>query len=263
MTATRTESLAAIRTERAAVLDFLGTLTDAEWARPSAAAGWTVQDVVTHMTGVIRAAITPAALQLVFSRAVERTNDRVVAESRTRTPQQTLRDFENWSARGITGLRLFTAPGVSRIPLRIGELGWYPLHIFPALYIFDWHTHLRHDLAPALDRPAPATDDTRMRAIVTWLMTLLEHSHRDQLSWLTAPIALTFTGPGASTWTIEPGSKLRVVPTTAAAPAAHIHTAATDFPAWSTTRRAWKDCDITIEGDTALATRFLDSINLV
>ncbi|MGX1804131.1 maleylpyruvate isomerase family mycothiol-dependent enzyme [Nocardia sp. NPDC055321] len=260
---TRSESLAAIRAERAAVLDFLRTLSAADWARPSAAAGWSVQDVVTHMTGAVRASITPAALRLIFSRAVERTNERVLSESRSRTPQQTLHDFETWSARGIAGLSLFTAPGLTRIPLRIGELGWYPLRDLPGLYVFDWHTHLRHDLAPALDRPAPPTDDARMRALIAWLMTLLEHSHREQLSWLTAPIALTFTGPGASTWTVGPAPALRVHPTAPPAPAAHVYTASLDFPAWSTTRRAWRDCDVTIDGDSEVAARFLDSINLV
>lgn len=265
MNPSRSDLLGAIRAERLSVLEFCGALTADEWAAPSEAAGWTVRDVVVHMTAEIRAAVTPAAVQAVLSRQIERMNDRVVAESGSLTPEQALARFETWSSRGIAGLGVFTAPGIGSLPLRVGELGWYPLRIFPALYVFDWHTHLRHDLAPALDRPAPPTDDQRMSAVLTWLMALLEQSHRVPLRWLDAPVALTLSGPGGGTWRIEPAPRhrLRVGPGTATGTAAHISAQSLEFPLWSTTRRSWTDCDVTIEGDAELGARLLNSINLV
>ena len=38
-----------IRTERLALIDFLETLTPADWAVPSLCDGWTVQDVAAHL----------------------------------------------------------------------------------------------------------------------------------------------------------------------------------------------------------------------
>ncbi|MRH87556.1 hypothetical protein GFY24_08815 [Nocardia sp. SYP-A9097] len=265
MTVSRAGSLAALRAERSTVLEFCTGLEPREWAAPSAAAGWSVQDVVVHMTAGVRAVITPSAVRSMASRQIERTNDAVVAESGSLTPEQALAGFEVWSARGIVGLTAATVPGIASLRLRVGELGWHPLRIFPALYLFDWHTHLRHDIAPALGRPAPATDAGRMSAILGWLTALLEQSHRTQLGWLDAPVAITLSGPGGGTWRIEPAprNRLRVNPGTASDSAAHIHAQALEFPVWATTRRGWRDCDVVIEGDAELGARFLDSINLV
>ena len=41
---------AAVEAERRALADVLDTLTPEEWRSPSLCAGWTVQDVVAHMT---------------------------------------------------------------------------------------------------------------------------------------------------------------------------------------------------------------------
>ncbi|MEV6067908.1 maleylpyruvate isomerase N-terminal domain-containing protein [Nocardia sp. NPDC052001] len=261
----RADALAALRTERSAVLEFYRALDAGEWAAPSAAAGWNVRDVLVHMTGAVRAAITPAALRAMTTGQIERVNDRVVAENASGTPEQAFADFEIWSARGITGLTAATIPGVAGLPLRVGELGWFPLRLFPALYVFDWHTHLRHDIAPALEHPAPETDARRMSAILDWLLALLEQSHRAPLRWLDAPVALTLSGPGGGTWRIEPAprNRLRVAPGDETGTAARIRAVALEFPLWSTTRRPWTDCEVSVDGDAALGARFLDSINLV
>jgi uncharacterized protein (TIGR03083 family) len=47
-----------IRTERAALIADLEPLTDAQWSTPSLCAGWTVRDVLAHMT--MTAKMTPA-----------------------------------------------------------------------------------------------------------------------------------------------------------------------------------------------------------
>jgi hypothetical protein len=143
-------------------------------------------------------------------------------------------------------------------------LGWYPIKLAPAILLFEWHTHLRHDIAAALDRPAPATDARRMTAILSWLMTLLEHSHREALNWLEDPVALTLTGPGGGTWRLEPhGGRLRVRPGGTAGAAAHIAGLSPEFPQWSTRRVPWRACAVAVTGDAEIGTRVLDSINLV
>ncbi|WP_290051700.1 DinB family protein, partial [Nocardia nova] len=186
--------------ERRAVLEFCGELTEEQWAAPSAAAGWSVAEVVIHMTTGVRALLTPTAAAIVATRDLERLNEQLVDEKRSHTTRHVLPEFDTWSRRGVRALSLFTAAGIRRIQLPIGELGWYRLDLIPAMLLFDWHTHLRHDIAAALDLPPPPTDALRMNAILTWLTVLLERSHREALSWLDAPVALTFTGPGGGTW---------------------------------------------------------------
>lgn len=256
--------LPGLAAEREAVVTFCAELSDEQWAAPSAAPGWSVAEVVIHMTTLARALLTPSAAAILATRDLERLNDQLVDEKRSHTTRFVLPEFETWSRRGARALSVFTAPGLRRIQLPLGELGWYRLDLVPAMLIFDWHTHLRHDIAPALDLPPPATDPLRMTAILTWLTVLLERSHREALAWLDAPVALTLAGPGGGTWRIEPRSgRLRVRPGQAAGAAAHIAALALEFPQWGTRRLPWRAGAVAITGDAELGARVLDSINLV
>ena len=256
--------LPALHDERLAVLDLCRDLSPADLGAPSAAAGWSVADVLIHMTTVLRAVLTPAAAAYLTTRDVERLNERFVDEKRSHTTRYLPGELEAWSRRGYAALTVLTVPGLSAIRVPAGELGWYPLQLVPAMILFEWHTHVRYDIVPALGRPTPATDARRMTAILIWLTTLLERSHREALSWLEAPVALTLTGPGGGTWRLEPrGGRLRVRPGRAAGSAAHIAAMSMEFPQWSTRRVPWRACAVAVTGDTDLGTRVLDSINLV
>ena len=256
--------LAALRSERRTVLDFCRDLTEADWAAPSRAPGWSVKDVVGHLGGEMKALVTPAMVGALLTSDIERYNDREVAKGRDRAANEVLEDFEKWSTRAISALGVLTGPVVNRTRLRIGELGWFPLRVAPAIFVFDWHTHLRHDVAPAIGKPPPPTDEQRMPPIVTWLMMLLEQSQRDRLDWLDASIALRLNGLGGGTWKISPvDGKLRVGPGTEAGTTAQITASSVEFPVWGTTRTPWRECDVEIAGDTTTAERFLDAVNLV
>ncbi|MFJ4979234.1 hypothetical protein ACIP6X_28525 [Streptomyces coeruleorubidus] len=57
---------------------------------------------------------------------------------------------------------------VARVRVRLAELGRCPMGLMiGGALVFDQHTHLRHDMAPALGRPVPPTDADRMRAVLT------------------------------------------------------------------------------------------------
>ncbi|MGW4531078.1 maleylpyruvate isomerase family mycothiol-dependent enzyme [Nocardia sp. NPDC004340] len=259
------DHLSALRIERQAVLDYCADLTDAEWRTDSRAAGWSVKDVVAHMAADLRTVVTPAALTFMATRDVESLNERAVAASRRRSPAEVAEGFATWTRVGTAALAVMSAPGLGRVRLRVGELGRYPTRLFPAMFLFDWHTHLRHDIAPALDRPHPPTDERRVASILAWLTSLLEQSHRDRLAWLDAPVAITFNGPGGGTWRIEPdpGRGVRVRRGEQEGAATRITALATEFPLWGTTRAAWRDCEVSLTGDTDLGTRLLDDIDLV
>ncbi|WP_299565722.1 hypothetical protein [uncultured Mycolicibacterium sp.] len=38
--------------------------------------------------------------------------------------------------------------------------------------MFDHHTHLHHDIAPVLGKPAPATDPADMAVVVDWMLAV-------------------------------------------------------------------------------------------
>ncbi|MEU1210834.1 maleylpyruvate isomerase N-terminal domain-containing protein [Nocardia sp. NPDC005825] len=256
--------LAGLRAERRDVIDFCATLTDAEWMAPSRASGWTVKDVVAHMTGDLRTLVTPDLLSYLTTSRIEQLNERGVARSRGRSPDQVLRDFARWTRPGIAVLSAVTVPGIRAIPMRVGELGWYPMRLLPGMFVFDWHAHLRHDIATAIDREPPAIDTERMSTITTWLMAVLEKSHGSRLRWLDVPVGLVLTGAGGGAWRVEPtGRGLRVRRGPVGGTAARITGSAADIPLWSTTRVPWRTCDIDIHGDSEIATRFLDNLDLV
>ncbi|WP_245401920.1 maleylpyruvate isomerase N-terminal domain-containing protein [Nocardia albiluteola] len=256
--------LLALRDERRTVLGFCDGLGEAEWRAPSAAAGWSITDVFVHMTTAVRAVVSRDMVPYMTTHNLERLNEQLVHDRQPDAGAPLLAEFGAWSRRGCAALAVLTAPGLRLIRTPIAELGWYPVKLAPAILLFEWHTHLRHDIATALDRPAPATDARRMTAILNWLMTLLEHSHREALNWLEDPVALTLTGPGGGTWRLEPhGGRLRVRPGRAAGAAAHIAGLSPEFPQWSTRRVPWRACAVAVTGDAEIGTRVLDSINLV
>jgi hypothetical protein len=77
---------------------------------------------------------------------------------------------------------------------------------------------------------------------------------------LDARVALTLTGPGGGTWWIDEAGGL--APSNGAV-AAHVTAPALTFPDWGTQRSSWRDSDVTVTGDTKLAARFLDTVNVI
>lgn len=247
------------------MLDFCGGLDAEEWDAPSAAAGWSVRDVVAHLTGGMKMLMTPAALQVMRTDRIERLNDTLVAESVSTSPEVSLARYATWSKRGVAVLRSVAGPGLRSIQVPIGELGRFPLGLIPAIYAYDWHTHLRHDIAAALGRPQPPTDDLRMRAVVGGMLAVLSQSHRKSLNWLEIPLGLTLDGPGGGTWRIEPlgRGRLRIEPGSYTGTTAQIAGRALEFPQWGTARTPWRECDISIDGDVEWGARFLDTLHIV
>lgn len=128
--------------------------------------------------------------------------------------------------------------------------------------VFDHHTHLRHDIAPALNRPVPGTDAGRMTVVLEWMFAVLANQLRSAPpDWLTQPIAIILDGPGGGAWSIHPGGVLMAGPVHAAA--AEIVGPAMEFPEWATRRAAWRERDVRIAGDADYAALFLDEVNVI
>ena len=253
---------AAFTAERAEMLAFCATLAPAEWRMNSLAEGWRVQDVVAHLGTGCHAPFSPGLTKLMRGNDIERANDAMVDSRRDWSSADVLAEYRRWS-------RVFGAVvgGLGRTPLAgveasLAELGKFPVRILLSALVFDQHTHLRHDMAPALGRPAPGTDANRMAVVLEWMMAVLSNQLRaQQLSFLDRPLSITLIGPGGGTWRVAPDGSVTVGATQPAA--SEITGVAGEFPHWGTARTRWRDADVSIGGDADYAAAFLDTVDIV
>jgi uncharacterized protein (TIGR03083 family) len=257
------DRVGALRQERAELLALCRDLDDADWQTDSAAKGWRVQDVVAHIGSGCRAVFTPAILNLSRSKDLERTSDFFVNQRRDWAPAQTLAEYERWSGR-----LLVMAGAISRTPLAafrmpLAELGSFPAGLLlGGAMVFDHHTHLRHDIMPALGKPVPGSDANRMAVVLEWMFSVLGNQlSAARPSWLLHPVAILLEGPGGGSWLVRPNGS--VVLGRADSATTLIAGYTLEFPEWATRRVDWRDRDVKISGDVESATRFLDALHVV
>ncbi len=105
-TAARSTLWAAAHAERAALADDLAGLDQTQWAHPSLCEGWTVEDVVAHLTAAASIGRARWLVSVVGARFdTDRHNERRLAEHRGATPAETLERFRRvvTSTTGPTG----------------------------------------------------------------------------------------------------------------------------------------------------------------
>lgn len=253
--------VSAMRRERQEVLAFCRGLSGADWSTPSAAEGWSVHDVLAHLGASSRAIFTPAALSLLRSGDIERTNDDLLGARRDATSAAVLGEFETWSARVGTLAAGIERTPATRVPMPLGELGLFPTGlVLTGAFTFDMHTHLRHDICPALGRPAPATDAERTDVVLAWMLAVLGNSLRLGLvPTPERPVVLDLRGPGGGCWTVCPDGAVAVGSTASTVVTAPV----TGFPDWGTRRSSWREHDVAVRGDDEAAARFLDTLRVV
>jgi uncharacterized protein (TIGR03083 family) len=257
-----TDPVGALRRERLELLRLCHDLADAEWQTQSAAAGWRVQDVVAHMGSAYRALFGPAALELMRSNDIERSNDVLVDRRRNWPPSRVLAEYEGWSQVMLRLMGPVSRTPLARAPMRLAELGRFRVGQLLCAIVFDTHTHLRHDIAPALGRSVPATDANRMAVVLEWMMAVLSNQLRAaRPEWLDRPVSITLSGPGGGCWVVRADRGIQFG--SPADTAAQIDAVALEFPEWGTQRASWRDREVTVGGDADYGARFLDAVNVV
>lgn len=259
------DRVGALRRERESLLAFCGSLAPEEWDAPSRCPGWSVKDVVSHMAAIAHGVFTPWMVKLMRAKDIERSNDADVETRRHWQPGRVLAEYERWSRRLARVLPLAQGGPLARVKLRMGDIGSYPMALIPSALTFDTHTHLRHDLVPALDRPAPDSDPERMAAVLEWMLVGIPQMCGETLTFMDRPLTLTLEGPGGGTWSVTPKTDqpVEVRTGTTGGEAAHITGIAAEFPAWGTTRAPWRDHSVKLEGDEEYASRFLDALKII
>lgn len=259
------DRVGALRAEREAVVTFCRGLAPDEWSTPSRCPGWTIQDVVAHMGAACHGTFTPWVLKMMRSKAIERANDADVAARREWSAKRVFGEYEVWSRRFAAVQVGLQRPPLRSIPIRLGELGSYPARLLASAIVFDSHVHLRHDMAPAVDRTVAPSDAGRIAVVVEWMMAGLPTMSGDALKWMDRPVEITLRGDGGGQWGVVPGPDGRagVVAGPVGDPAARIGAPVASFPIWATRRQPWRSADIEVQGDEGVGSRFLDSVIVV
>ena len=264
------QALDAVRVGIDDALDVFGSLTEEEWDRPSGCTGWRVQDVAAHMSSNFKetADPSPPPAEPLPPMSAERLMDLLVQPRLEWTPEQVLTELRTYAPRLVETLAAMQKPPLATSPLTVADLGTYEMHQLADAYAFDLYCHLRVDvLAPRgpIERPLPPADDLRIRPAVGWMLAGLPQMQGDAFAFVDQSIGLRLEGPGGGDWLITPAENDRLAveaSAVASEAAAVIRSSADAFVVWGTKRADWRDY-AELEGDLQLASRFLDTLNIV
>jgi uncharacterized protein (TIGR03083 family) len=250
------------------IVDVARTLSPAEWQMPSAADGWSVQDVVAHAGNLLTVLVDAVNGRLDSGgMGIEALNDVQVARQRDRTTSQITDFLESQLAAALPVFVPLQDEPLASTEAQLLDLGTYPLHAITDMFTFDFTTHLHFDvLAPRgpVSRATKPLDEERLGPAISWLLAGIPRMQSDLPASLAGALSLVLTGPAATSVTLSPvGGAIVVAPVQGdnGPVVATLHSTTTDFLAWSTTRLPWRDL-VRVDGDQLAAARFLDALNL-
>jgi hypothetical protein len=246
------------------------SLTADEWARPSACAGWRVQEVLAHVTSNFKEIVDPTPQptdapppELPAEQMVEA----LVTPRRTWSAEELMAEYDQYLDGALATLAAMQEEPMASTEIPLADLGTYGMHWLANAYCFDHYCHLRHDtMAPAgpISRKLPPADDVRVRPGIDWMIAGLAQMCKDQLKIVDKPWRLELTGAGAGTFTVHPvgPNGLVTVLEEKADSVATVTSTAHDFVSWGTQRSAWRD-SCKISGDSDYAAKVLEAINII
>jgi uncharacterized protein (TIGR03083 family) len=227
----------AIRADRAALIGICSGLTAEQWKAPSGCAGWTVQDLVTHLGNLFWLVVDGAHLPDTSGVPTERAQEIGVEARRSMTAADVLADYEKVSEAGLTRLAELAALDAD---LPLGEdFGTYSTRLLPCAYVFDHYTHIRADLfaprGPLAGEPPPS-DELRVVPTLDWIEAALPQQNRSAAGQCTLQIQVTGTGA-------------RQIKFGTGQVAATISSDAPALARWITQRGDWADLGVEVAGD--------------
>ena len=258
---------------RAAGDDLLGVaaqLTEDQWRAPSAAAGWSVQDVVIHVGSLLELLQAAVAGAESPPLGIEKLNDEVVAQRRGWARSQTVDFLRDQLGAALTTFTALQDEPVASTAVPMLDLGSYPLHSIADMFSFDITTHLHYDILATrgpIRLPVPPLDEVRLAPSVAWLLGGITQMQPELADHLLAPIGLRLNGPGARNVVLTRGGRGAAVEVsdrddTTTAVAATVTSTTEHFLAWSTQRLPWSGL-VSIDGNRHVAEQFLNALNLI
>jgi hypothetical protein len=117
---------------------------------------------------------TPAVLAMLRSKDIERINDFFVDARRSRALSDVLDEFTPLECTSGATLRRHRGDSVEGATRSARRAGKVPLGLLlRGALVFDHHSHLRFDMAPAVGRDVAPSDDNRMLVVVEWMLAVL------------------------------------------------------------------------------------------
>lgn len=260
------EGLASIARSIDEVKQVITSLTDEEWTRPSGCEGWSVRDLVAHMSSNYKETVDPSPpppepLNL----PAERLMDLLVDLRDGWTHDQIRDEYLQYCDGALATLTALQDEPLASTVIPLADLGHYPMHLLADAYAFDHYCHLRVDLlAPSgpIERDLPPVDDALVGPAVGWMIAGISQMQPGLHEQVTGRIRLALTGAGGGTWDItRDGDAIHVGAPDGDADVT-VTSDAHDFVLWGTVRTAWRDA-CAISGDEAVAATFLDALNIV
>src|SRR4051794_32773805 len=99
-----TAAIDALRSDHQALVALAATFTADDWATPSACDGWSVKDLLGHMTQLFRLVVDPAGLPEADPAGTERTQDRYVDALRDVPVEQVMAEYRTLGEQAIEAL---------------------------------------------------------------------------------------------------------------------------------------------------------------
>lgn len=266
------EAITGLEAEIQEVLELGRSLSDDEWALPSACDGWSVKDLYSHMGCLWHGLVDPEASPLPTFSDPEAENEIPVEKRRAWTNKEVFAEYEEFADGALGVLKSLQAPEARDNPFPLGVLGTFPTHIVADAFCFDHLAHLNEDLiAPLgpLDRKRVPMDEARMIGTMNWMTGGLGLGpwKAAMIPALSSPIVIKLTGPGGGAWSVSKSAAGDAVDVVGGASdgdgAAVVHSTTDMFMSWATKRRDWRRCGVRITGDEALAAAVLDGINFI
>jgi uncharacterized protein (TIGR03083 family) len=265
------EAMTAVRAAVDEVKQVITSLSDDEWAMPSGCTGWTVKDLVAHMSSNFKEICEPSPPPPEpIDLPAEQLMEILVEPRKAWSNAEVCAEYLAYCDGAVAGLAALQDEPLASTPVPLADLGTYPMHQYADAFAFDHYCHLRIDLlqpAGPIARTVPAADGAMLRPAIGWMLIGMPQMQPGLERELSAPITLTFTGPAAGSWRIAadgPGGILAITECDSSA-ADSVATVTTDghaFVIWGTRREAWRDhCVVT--GDEGVAARFLDALNII
>jgi uncharacterized protein (TIGR03083 family) len=227
-----------LEADRAALLEICGGLSESDWQAESGCAGWTVQDIVSHMGALYWLVVDRKKLPDASGMPTERAQDIYVDDRCRLTAEQVLADYESVSAAALPVLASLDG---QHFEIPLGDLGTYQAGLVPTAYNFDHYVHIRMDLfAPRgpLTAPPPASDDMRLNPALDWIEAALPQQSAGALANLPGVVEFEITGPGARTITVGAGQ-----------PVGQLKMPAPAFIRAITQRSDWDEAEIELTSD--------------
>jgi len=230
-------TIEAIAEERRVVLELCSRMPEAVWAKASGCAGWSVQDLVSHMACSYWLAVDPSNLPDPGGLPAERAADLYVESRRSMTPDEVVADYESVSGKGLEVLSALEGQDVD-IP--IGDVGTYPASIVPTAFAFEAFVHVRYDLfAPdgPLQGEPPPCDELRLAPTLDWIEVAVPQQNPDLLDGLRTGVEIALTGLCPRALRFGDGDGATVTSDSQA------------FVRWVTQRGNWEQLGVHAEGD--------------